>query len=145
MIINRIINQSEGKRYFFNIEKIGFENSSNSDNNGADKSLKIIATDGRNVWESFKSKGIKCIFVYILILIVPVVIWNDLIQMKPEGIEDSIQYSAISLALLGTLSTSDELKEEDLVVEIGEMGSTGNLNVSWKLKQMLGITVNKRV
>lgn len=60
MIINRIINQSGGKRYFFNIEKIGFENS--SDNNGADKSLNIIATDGRNVWESFKSK--KCIIVY---------------------------------------------------------------------------------
>ena len=56
MIINRIINQSGDKRYFFNIEKIGFENSSDN-NNGADKSLKIIATDGRNVWESFKSKG----------------------------------------------------------------------------------------
>lgn len=81
----------------------------------------------------------------ILINIVPVVMWNDLIQMKPEGIEDSIQSSAISIALLGaSSSTTDELKEEDLVVEIGEMGSTGNLNVSWKLKQMLGITVNIR-
>ena len=59
--------------------------------------------------------------------------------MKPEGIEDSLQSSAISLALLGIPTT--ELKEEDLIVEITEMGSTGNLNISWKLKQMLGITV----
>ena len=62
--------------------------------------------------------------------------------MKPEGIEDSIQSSAISVALLG-LPTSD-LKEEDLIVEIVEMGSTGNLNVNWKLRQIMGITVRLR-
>lgn len=63
--------------------------------------------------------------------------------MKPEGIEDSIQSSAISLALLGI--PSDNLKETDLVLEITEMGSTENLNITWKLKQILGITVRKKV
>lgn len=63
--------------------------------------------------------------------------------MKPEGIEDSIQSSAISLAFLGIPGVGD-LKEEDLILEIVEMGSTGNLNLCWKLKQMLGITVTPR-
>lgn len=61
--------------------------------------------------------------------------------MKPDGIEASVQSSAISLALLGIPVATDDLKEEDLVVEIVETGSTGNLNLCWKLKQMLGITV----
>jgi len=61
--------------------------------------------------------------------------------MKPEGIEDSIQSSAISLAILGLPVT--DLKDEDLIVEIVEMGPNGNLNISWKLKQMLGITVRR--
>ena len=51
MIINRILNSS-GKEYFFNIESSG-----GSDPIG--KTLKIIATDGRIVWESFKSNSIK--------------------------------------------------------------------------------------
>ena len=52
----------------------------------------------------------------ILINIVPVVMWNDLIQMKPEGIEDSINPLPFLLLLLGaSSSTTDELKEEDLV------------------------------
>ena len=36
------------------------------------------------------------------------------------------------------------IKEEDLIVEIVEMGSTGNLNVNWKLRQIMGITVRLR-
>ena len=50
MIINRLVNHS-GKKYYFNIETIGFD--------CEDKKLKIIATDGRSVWESFKSKNIR--------------------------------------------------------------------------------------
>lgn len=68
--------------------------------------------------------------------------WNDLIKLKPDGIEDSIQSSAIKLALYGNGSDyySNELKEEDLVVEFKETVG-GNLNFGWKLKQSYGITV----
>lgn len=71
-----------------------------------------------------------------------IVYWNDLINLKPEGIDESIQSSAISFAFYGSLTTENqnELKADDLVVEIGET-SSGNLNISWKLKQILGITV----
>lgn len=72
--------------------------------------------------------------------------WNDLIALKPEGIEESVQSSAISLALFGkgTSLLESELKEEDLVVEFSET-SSGNLNFVWKLKQSFGITVKQRI
>ena len=69
--------------------------------------------------------------------------WNDLINLKPEGIEDSVQSDSISLALFGFIdSPKSELKEDDLVIEIIET-SSGNLNITWRLKQILGITVSK--
>lgn len=74
-----------------------------------------------------------------------------MINLKPDGIEESIQSASISLALFGEFGINNsgnsgnsndilELKEDDLVVEVQETGS-GNLNISWKLKQVLGITV----
>lgn len=65
--------------------------------------------------------------------------WNELIKSKTEGIEDSINASAISLGLLGS-DQGSELKKEDLVVDFVESNG-GDLNISWKLKQSFGITV----
>jgi hypothetical protein len=62
-----------------------------------------------------------------------------LVSLKPDGVEETIQSASISLALFGTTDQS-ELKEDDLVVEVNETGS-GNLNICWKIKQILGITV----
>jgi hypothetical protein len=64
-----------------------------------------------------------------------------LVSLKPDGVEETIQSASISLALFGTTDQSEsELKEDDLVVEVNETGS-GNLNICWKIKQILGITV----
>lgn len=69
--------------------------------------------------------------------------WNDLVLLKPDGIEESIQSASILLALFGSKpADNSELKEEDLVVELNET-SNGNLSISWKLKQILGITVKR--
>ena len=106
-----------------------------------DEIIKIIITDGRIVWESTKCKSL--IYVHTS-LTLSLVYWNDLIKLKPDGIEESIQSSAISMAIFGTTNSNDELKGEDLVVEVVETGSGGNLTFSWKLKQSYGITVGKK-
>ena len=68
---------------------------------------------------------------------------DDLIGLRPEGIDESIQTASISIAIFGKKPANEqsELKEDDLVVEMKETAN-GNLNISWKLKQILGITVN---
>lgn len=70
-------------------------------------------------------------------------LWDDLISLKPEGIDESIQSASITIALFGKRSENEqaELKEDDLVVEMSETAG-GHLNISWKLKQILGITVS---
>ena len=88
-----------------------------------------------------KVKNYECVssFIYICIL----VSWNDLILLKPDGIEESIQSASISLALFGSKPVDQsELKEDDLMVDFTET-SSGNLNITWKLKQILGITVTR--
>ena len=73
--------------------------------------------------------------------------WNDLIKLKPDGIEDSLQNSLTRCALYGDSREKflgDEMvsKDDEILLEVKE-NSTENLNVSWKLKQSLGITVIK--
>jgi hypothetical protein len=65
--------------------------------------------------------------------------------MKPGGIEESIHFAVTRYALFDEVSDSfaDEgLKTEDILLEFSET-STGNLSISWKVKQSLGITVNE--
>lgn len=102
-----------------------------------------------------KVRTVSC-KIMLTIINMHIVSWNDLIKIKPDGIEESIQSASISLALFGEFNINNfgnsensgnsddipELKEDDLIVEVQETGS-GNLNISWKLKQILGITVLK--
>lgn len=126
-----IADQLSGRRYFIEVQV------ECSDRDTKNKTMRILCSDGKCAWQSSKSK--RELFGHTITQHITLVFWNDLISLKPEGIDESIQSCAVSFALFGKI-TGSELKESDLAVEFVETGS-GNLNITWKLKQMLGITV----
>lgn len=129
-----IIDKTSGKKYFIEVLVESIE-----DNGKTNKLFKITCTDGRSVWQSNKSTTLALNMCDISSTLL--VYLKDLIELKPEGIDESIQLSAISLTFFGKIAGESELKEEDLLVEFVESKSE-NLNINWKLKSDFGITVS---
>lgn len=71
-----------------------------------------------------------------------IVQWKDLIALRAEGIEVEVHESCIREALLGDSSNTKVLPGDVLFLGLQRTG-TGNLNLSWKLKGKLGLTVKE--